>query len=421
MALQDLTPQLRTRLSRLERAVGWFVILAVGLLAFGFVYYVYHTAERKGWFLTKAPYYTFVDRATGLKEGDPVKLMGFDVGQITRITSQPPEDVHNVYVEFEIKSPYYGYLWTEGSRTRVAQADFLGKRSLEVTKGTNGYPTYVFSPLREMSVAEAANLADSGNWKLAAEIYDAHGTNLLFRALTPLSKPLLATLAESGISRIGLLDARQERKAITAVWNDQRGAYEPYGRTNLYWLVADESPAVTERIEQVVDAVQAALPGVLNLTNQLARVLSNSAALASKLDAVVATAHPAVSNLAAATAHLDHPGGLGEWLLPTNISRQLEGALGSTSATLAAANTNLTALALHLERSLDNLAMITSNLNAQVAANTNMLSAISDMVVHADQFVQGLKQHWLLRSAFKSRDTNAPPAAAPQRLKSPKD
>ena len=32
MALQDLTPQLRTRLSRMERTVGWFVFLATALL-----------------------------------------------------------------------------------------------------------------------------------------------------------------------------------------------------------------------------------------------------------------------------------------------------------------------------------------------------------------------------------------------------
>ena len=82
MALQDLTPQLRTRLSRMERAVGWFVLLAAGLLAFGFVYYVYNTAERKGWFKIKAPYFTFTDRATGLKEGDPVKLMGFGTARV---------------------------------------------------------------------------------------------------------------------------------------------------------------------------------------------------------------------------------------------------------------------------------------------------------------------------------------------------
>ena len=48
MALQDLTPQLRTRLNRMERVVGWFVLLATLLLLFGFGYYLYKTAERKG-------------------------------------------------------------------------------------------------------------------------------------------------------------------------------------------------------------------------------------------------------------------------------------------------------------------------------------------------------------------------------------
>ena len=75
MALQDLTPQLRTRLSRMERAVGIFVILATLLLLAGFSYYVYHTAERKGWFLSKVHYFTFVDSAAGLKVGAPVMMM----------------------------------------------------------------------------------------------------------------------------------------------------------------------------------------------------------------------------------------------------------------------------------------------------------------------------------------------------------
>ena len=38
----------------MERAVGWFVFLATALLLFGFGYYIYHTAERKGWFTPKA-------------------------------------------------------------------------------------------------------------------------------------------------------------------------------------------------------------------------------------------------------------------------------------------------------------------------------------------------------------------------------
>src|SRR5579871_1435650 len=100
MALQDLTPQLRTRLSRMERAVGWFVFLATALLLFGFGYYLYHTAETKGWFVIKAPFFTYVKSSQGLKVKDPVVMMGFQVGEITRIHAMPPGDTHNVRVDF---------------------------------------------------------------------------------------------------------------------------------------------------------------------------------------------------------------------------------------------------------------------------------------------------------------------------------
>jgi len=66
MALQDLTPQLRTRLNRVEKAVGWFVLLAAALLLSGFVYYLYQTALRKGWFIDKIRYQTSLSNATGL-------------------------------------------------------------------------------------------------------------------------------------------------------------------------------------------------------------------------------------------------------------------------------------------------------------------------------------------------------------------
>ena len=140
-------------------------------------------------------------------------------------------------------------------------------------------------------------------------------------------------------------------------------------------------------------------------------MLSNSANLTSNLNIVATTARPAVSNLAAATADLNRPGALGEWLLPTNINAHLDQTLVQADATLVNANTNLTVLCDNLYRSLDNLSSITSNLNHQVEVNTNLLSAISETVVNADQFIQGLKHHWFLRSAFKTKKTNAPPAA----------
>ena len=402
--------------------MGWFVTLAVALLAFGFVYYVYHTAERKGWFLTKAPYYIYTDRATGLKLGDPVMMMGLDVCQINRMEPMPAWDFqHNIYVEFEIKDPYYGYMWTLGSRAKVATADFLGKRVLEVTRGTGGYPTYIFNPLREVSIAEAQSLPDVSKLLLAQEVWDTSGTNLVAKAKTPPTN--LTALAAAGCTNLLIMDTGEERKSMTGIWNDQDGHYDFYtnGVSRAYWLISDESPAVTEQLQRMVGQVEQALPHILALTNQLATVLANSATLSSNLNVVALDARPVVSNLAAATAHLDRPGALGEWLLPTNTSRLLEGTLTNASAALASANSNLTSVAENLNRSLDNLAAITSNLNQQVEANTNMLSSISGAVTHADEFVQGLKRFWLFRHLFKAKETNAPPAVPAQPLRSPKD
>ena len=421
MALQDLTPQLRTRLSRMERAVGWFVLLAAALLLFGFGYYIYTTAQSKGWFKTKAPYYTFLDRATGLKVGDPVKLMGFDVGKITLIEAQPPGDPYNVYIQFVIESPRYGYIWSRGSIAKVATSDFLGKRSLEVTKGTNGYPTYVFYPLREMSIDQAQRLTDLTNWVFGEEMFQPGTTTLIAKPKERLTK--LDAIAAAGYTNLVLLRTNEEHKWMTGIWEDKKGRYEPFtnGVSKGYWLMSEESAAVTERLEQLVGEVEKALPNILNLTNQLTAVLSNTTSLTSNLNAVALSARPALSNLTAATAGLDHPGALGEWLLPTNVNRQLQSTLANADATLASASTNLTALVENLGRSLDNLANLTSNLNTQVQGNTNLISSISTTIVDADDLVQGLKRHWLLRSAFKTKKTNAPPTKLQQPMKSPKE
>jgi ABC-type transporter Mla subunit MlaD len=368
MPLQDLTPQLRTRLSRMERAVGWFVVLATVLLVVGFAYYVYSTAERKGWFIRKISYETSISSGAGLKEGDPVKLMGFDVGEITRIQPNDPGAYYNITVDFQIKAPNYGYLWSD-STVKVAAADLLGHRYLEVTKGKGGVPTVL-----ETNQTAIGMLKRDHFLKRQRELSEQ------FTNRTELLQALNA-------------EARRHRADY----------YQPLTKSSTYWLEPEESPAVTERLEKLVSAAEGALPNILSLTNQLALVLSNSANLTSNLNIVAADARPAVSNLALVTAQWNQPGALGEWLLPTNL------------------NDKLVVLTENLGRSLDNLAGITSNLNQQVQANTNILSAISRAVVDADNLVQGLKRHWLLRSAFKHESTNAPPATTTSPLRSPKE
>jgi len=350
MALQDLTPQLRTRLGRMERAVGIFVGLAAALLLSGFFYYLYHTAVRKGWFLKKVPYYVYVQNASGLKPGDPVKLMGFEVGEITEVTPMPPTEwfvvnQYNVFVRFLIKEPNYGYIWTD-SRVKISAGDFLGKRVLEVIKGQTGAVT-----------------------------------------------------------------VREKNGVITGILNENMSdTYDPLTKkTKGVWLKdVQESPTATEKLDQIVKSVESALPP---LTNQLATLLGNGALAASNLNALTLSARPVATHLAEITAQLrEFNGSLGRWVFSSNFNQQLELAASNANSTMASVDTNLLALAERLALSLDHLAEITSNLNAQVQANTNMLGSISAAVSHADELIQGLKRHWLLRSAFKTKTTNAPPA-----------
>jgi hypothetical protein len=129
MALQDLTPQLRTRLSRMERAVGWFVFLATALLLFGFGYYIYHTAERKGWFKIKAPFFTLCPKLGRPERRRPGRDDGFSSRRNHALSAMPPRDRTTSKLNFEIRDPIFRYIWTGGSYVKVNAPDFLGKRA----------------------------------------------------------------------------------------------------------------------------------------------------------------------------------------------------------------------------------------------------------------------------------------------------
>lgn len=399
MALQDLTPQLRTRLNRMERAVGVFVLLAFVMMIIGFAYYLHNTAKRRGWFLQKIMYQTCVSSGAGLRVGDPVKLMGFDVGEITAIIPNDPYSGYNITIRFRVKLDEYnypGYIWSD-SKVKVNAGDLLGGRFLEITKGIAGVPT----------ILPPTNNTTAG---------------ILRRFMEKLPKDELKALKQKDnqaaeVDELPPLPDEKLMAQVLAILNvaahtNPVAFYTNNFRDNIYFLDPLESPAVTERLDQLVTQVEGALPNILNLTNKIGSVLDNSANLASNLNLVALNAQPAASNLAALAVELRGPGALGEWALGTNGQRNLDAALGNANTMVVNADTNVALLAEKLARSLDNLAGITSNLNAQVQANTNMLGSISKAVVDADDLVQGLKRHWLLRSAFRNT-TNAPAKANP--------
>jgi MlaD protein len=412
MALQDLTPQLRTRLSRMERAVGWFVFVATALLIFGFGYYIYHTAERKGWFKIKAPFHVYLQSSAGLSVKDPVYMMGFQVGEITSVEPQQPYDPHNVIVKFEILEPYFRYVWLGGSYVKVNAAGFLNQRQLEVTRGTNGPAICVTQPGVWKTIPELEQIivTESDRWQLYQDVLDDN-SNTVFAAYTMLTQSNLETIAElkPPTNTIFVYDNKPSFKYIVASWDNRVHRYVNFAPDHdTAWLRAEETPPIGDQLQAMVAQVQSALPGILSLTNKISTVLDNASAATSNLNTALVAAQPMVTNFAIISGQLREPGGALTWALGTNGNDQLQDALTNVNTLLVNTDTNLNGLTASLGQTLDHLADITSNLNAQVQADTNLLGGISKTIADTDDFVQGLKQHWFLRSAFKTKTTNAP-------------
>jgi MlaD protein len=424
MPLQDLTPQLRTRLNRMERAVGWFIMLATLLLLFGFGYYVYHIAEKKGWFAEKIRYYTYVQSADGLKEDGPVKLMGYTVGRITAIKLMPargPGSEHNVYVEFLVfnqNTEYTGYIWTRGSLVRFVAPGFIGDRELDITRGGDeGYATVSKIPVKLMSIDELRSQVTSTNLRLGQEIYD--GTNLVLRAWSSLATNF-DKIEQYEHSNVWILDRGHAAKSEVTMWNDYTHHYEPMTKKSMYGLPPDETPAIGDRLQGMVGQIQAALPAITNrvvnvlsnadnITANLANITENLKPSMTNLALITEAARPTITNLAIITTHLTNSdGSLGQWLIPTNLNQKLDATLVNANGTVTNLNSNLVTLNL----TLDNVANITSNLNNQVQANTNIVGNISSIIVHSDEFIQGLKRFWLFKHLFAAHKTKTPPPPA---------
>jgi hypothetical protein len=326
----------------------------------------------------------------------------------------PPEDRHNIRVEFEITDPYFRYIRIGGSVVKVNSADFLGKRQLEVTRGTNGLGSYAIAVTQPVSIlslddAKKAAAGSPGHWQLAQDVLDEN-SNVVFHAfdhvetvLDESNAVLLARCAFESNSIYVYDNTGKDKNHVVASWWRRAHRYENFkpGSEDAY-LHAEETPPISDQVQAMVSQVQSALPGILSLTNKIAAVLDNAANATSNLNVTLIETRPMITNFAVISAQLREPGGPLVWALGTNGNEQLQGALTNVNSLLANTDTNLAAL-------LINLSDITSNLNAQVQANTNLLGGISKSVADADDLVQGLKRHWLLRSAFKTKATNAPP------------
>ncbi|HTH47764.1 MAG TPA: MlaD family protein [Candidatus Limnocylindria bacterium] len=398
MALQDLTPQLRTRLRKVE----WFVVLFLGgtlvLMIASLAWFIKKTGDARGWWVTEVPYYTYLPNASGIKIGSPVQMIGFKVGQVTKVEAVGLEDLrswkyygdHPVFVGFNVREPYPGYI-TSDSQLKLAglPIEIAGGVTLEVTVGS------------------AAGLLTTTNG----------GGHLSVLS----DKIVYDKLAEKPITNL------QHYARYTPLAETKKG----------FFLKLDESDTMMAQVTRILakldgisGTVNDAMPG---LTNELQKTLGNVRELTESLKPALANpggigALLLPTNL---VARLDRPGGVGELLVPTNLNEELVGTLAAVRTNLPVTLTNLNQRMADLGPLLTNLTTGTARLGPLMTnvddalgnVKSNTVPRVNSLLETLDSFVEGMKRHWLFRGAFKTVPTNAPPAAvdtnAPVRIPPP--
>lgn len=404
MALQDITPQLRTRLRRVE----WMVVLFLGgalLLVLGSIaWWVKQTGDRRGWFILEVPYYTYLETGAGIKVGMPVKMLGFTIGQVAEVDMERDDTYnrahhYNVFVRMLIREPYYGYIYTDSQiKLGGAGIDLLGGSFLEISREEGGgIPTVVFTNGVPMMLWD----------QFAHKIQDLDG---------------------GGWDDLSQKWANAATDAKAADITNRFVQYRPFTRASSgYYLATRRTDSLVDSATAITETLRNALPG---LTNQLGSTLG-------ELNRLVAELREAAGR----------PGGFGELALPTNLnqrldqtladvhdlSRRLDPVLDKTGQTLDTLQDN----SRRIGPLMDNVRGVVTNVEKMVIGlqaqlnNTNMVENVSRLAEKAAVLADKattltettttlLHRHWLFRSAFRTnqsesvrppppRATNAPP------------
>ena len=202
--------------------------------------------------------------------------------------------------------------------------------------------------------------------------------------------------------------------------------------TEGFFLASSEQQPLPDKLNSIASDIHASLPGILNLTNSVHLAMSNLTSLTAQLDAVA----PLVRSTMARTAGLiddirpltRKPGGVGDLLLPTNLTTQLTLVLSNLNArseALAPTMSNLTQV-------VGNVSTLVSNLNLQIGRETNLVGNVSRLADHAGELAVTtdtlLRRHWLFRSAYKTNRSELekqgevqPPRLPPSKPRLPRD
>lgn len=112
----------------IEKKIGLFVIIAIA----GIVAAMAFIGIQHGMFTPRTNIYFIADSGQGINEGTAVKLSGFKIGKVARLSM---DDVARVKVELSINTKYMQWIRTD-SKARLFKEGFIGDSVIEITPGS---------------------------------------------------------------------------------------------------------------------------------------------------------------------------------------------------------------------------------------------------------------------------------------------
>ena len=196
------------------RKVRWSQLKVgiVGLCAFLILFVlIFLLTQSKGFFHSTVTLHTFMDDASGITEGTPVRLNGILVGALDRVTlTNSREPKHTVEFDMQIRSEYLPQI-PEDSVVGIAASNLLGDKYLNITKG-------VGKPAKDGAELKSLNSQDIP--ELMAQMSGLLGS---FQGIVGRVDSLLVGV-EQGKGNIGLLLKDDELyKRLNAIVDEGKG------------------------------------------------------------------------------------------------------------------------------------------------------------------------------------------------------
>lgn len=343
------------RVKHFERYVGIFIVLALALAVLAFIF----LGRGQHWFAKRSRYAVVFNKVQGMKMGTPVTISGMEVGSVQSLRLTPQSKVE---LTLEVLQAYQGQI-RKNSQATIASS-LIGGKTVEITAGSPDQP-----PL------------PSGSVLIAQES----------KELTDILKDIDV---KASLKKVD--EALENIKSMTQKLNSPDG--------DLFTLLRN-----VEFVTGQWKKGQGAVGGILQdkkLHGDVSAAVESARRSAAYLEETTGNAAKYSRELSIMIAEIDRT--VKEIPLIVEDIKKTTASLPQLMGKVQKAADDAPAIAGNLKEITQDVKVITGNVKKASPEVPDLLATTHESMEEAEKLLQGLQQHWLLRSSMPKRSEETP-------------